>query len=87
MARPGIRRITALLLAFLILGSAAAAINSFLRERERAPYTDDASIDADVVHVAPSVSGRVVQLPIAENQLVKAGDILFVIDPEPFKFG
>jgi hypothetical protein len=35
MARPGIRRITALLLAFLILGSAAAAIYSFLRERER----------------------------------------------------
>jgi membrane fusion protein, multidrug efflux system len=85
MARPGIRRITALLLAFLILGSAAAAIYSFLRERERAPYTDDASIDADVVHVAPSVSGRVVQLTIAENQLVKAGDTLFVVDPEPFK--
>ena len=58
MARPGIRRITALLLAFLILGSAAAAIYSFLRERERAPYTDDASIDADVVHVATNWSSQ-----------------------------
>jgi len=73
------------LLAFVIIGSAMAGVLLFVRNREVSPYTDDASIDADVVHVAASVSGRIVRLDVGENQLVKAGDVLFEIDPEPYR--
>jgi membrane fusion protein, multidrug efflux system len=49
------------------------------------PSTDDASIDVEVVHVAPLVGGRVIDLPIHENQLVRKGDLLFRIDPVPYQ--
>lgn len=68
-----------------IIGGAVLAIGIFIQQRASNPYTDDASIDADIVHVAPSVSGRILRLPVHENQLVKAGDVLFEIDPEPFR--
>ena len=86
MARSrGVRKRLAQLLAFVIIGSAMAGVLLFVRNREVSPYTDDASIDADVVHVAASVSGRIVRLDVGENQLVKAGDVLFEIDPEPYR--
>lgn len=46
--------------------------------------TDDATIDAEVVHVAATVGGRVVALPVRENQAVHKGDLLFRIDPVPY---
>ena len=47
--------------------------------------TDDAFIDADVVHMAPDISGRVVALNIHNNQAVRAGDVLFAVDAEPYR--
>lgn len=49
------------------------------------PTTDDASIDADVVHVAAEVGGRIVDLPVEENVRVAKGDLLFQIDPVPYR--
>ena len=49
------------------------------------PSTDDAAFDAEVVHVAPLVGGRIIELPIHENQLVHKGDLLFRIDPVPYE--
>src|ERR1700720_3184443 len=49
------------------------------------PSTDDATIDADVVHVAAAVGGRIIELPVAENAKVSKGDILFRIDPVPYR--
>ncbi len=49
------------------------------------PYTDDASIDADVVHVAAAVGGRIIRLPVRENMSVHRGDLLFQIDPVPYR--
>jgi len=49
------------------------------------PYSDDASIDAEIVHVAPAVGGRVIALPVRENQAVREGDLLFQIDPLPYQ--
>jgi membrane fusion protein, multidrug efflux system len=47
--------------------------------------TDDASIDVEVVHIAPLVGGRIIELPIHENELVHKGDLLFRIDPVPYQ--
>lgn len=49
------------------------------------PSTDDATIDADVVHVAAAVGGRIIDIPVAENMRVKKGQILFRIDPLPYQ--
>ncbi len=49
------------------------------------PSTDDATIDADVVHVAAVVGGRVIDIPVAENMPVKKGQVLFRIDPVPYQ--
>ncbi|CAE6730138.1 Multidrug resistance protein MdtN [Paraburkholderia domus] len=49
------------------------------------PSTDDATIDADVVHVASPVGGRIIRLPVEENQQVAKGDVLFEIDPVPYR--
>src|SRR4051812_48352031 len=49
------------------------------------PSTEDATIDADVVHVAAAVGGRIAKIAVSENSRVKAGDLLFQIDPEPFE--
>jgi len=49
------------------------------------PITDDASIDGEVVHIAPLVGGRVIELAVHENQLVHKGDLLFRIDPTPYQ--
>ena len=48
------------------------------------PRTDDAYLEADLVHLAPDVSGRIVGFNVRNNQIVHAGDVLFTIDPEPF---
>jgi multidrug efflux system membrane fusion protein len=47
------------------------------------PRTDDAYIQADLVHLAPDVGGRIVSLSVRNNQRVHAGDVLFTIDQEP----
>jgi membrane fusion protein, multidrug efflux system len=49
------------------------------------PTTDDATIDADVVHVAPAVGGRIIKIAVAENAQVSRGDLLFQIDPLPYE--
>ncbi len=49
------------------------------------PRTDDAYLEADLVHLAPDVSGRIVSFDVRNNQAVHAGDVLFTIDPEPFR--
>jgi multidrug resistance efflux pump len=50
-----------------------------------APWTRDGTVRAYVVTMAPEVSGRIVQLPVADNQFVHKGDLLMVIDPTDYK--
>ena len=48
-------------------------------------YTDDAYVRSDLVAVAPEVTGRIIAVHVVDNQVVKAGDKLVTIDPEPFQ--
>jgi len=48
------------------------------------PWTRDAKVRADIVGVAPDVSGLVSEVLVQDNQTVKAGDVLFRIDPARF---
>ncbi len=51
----------------------------------RHPRTDDAYVRANLVGIAPHVSGPIVELPVVDNQPVKTGDLLFVVDPRPYQ--
>jgi membrane fusion protein, multidrug efflux system len=47
--------------------------------------TENAYVKSDIIAISPDVDGRVVSVEVAENQLVKKGEVLFRIDPEPFR--
>lgn len=47
--------------------------------------TDDAYMAADIVQVAPQVSGVVKQVLVKDNQQVKAGELLVVLDDAPYR--
>lgn len=49
------------------------------------PWTRDARVLADVLRVAPDVSGLISTLHVRDNQTVQKGDLLFEIDPERFQ--
>src|ERR1700719_81974 len=49
------------------------------------PQTDDAYVRADTVGIAPHISGPIIDLPIRDNQHVKKGDPLFIVDPRPYQ--
>jgi multidrug resistance efflux pump len=48
------------------------------------PWTRDGQVRAQVIQITPRVSGPLVKLPVADNQFVKAGDLLFEIDSRTF---
>lgn len=52
---------------------------------DRSPKTDDAYVYADKIAVVPEVAGRIVEMPVRDNQQVRKGDLLFRLDPRPFE--
>ncbi len=84
------RRITPQRLAGRILGPVfmASGILSILllaNLLDDLPRTEDAAVRANLVGVAPHVSGPIVELPIVDNQPVRRGQTLFVVDPRPYE--
>jgi len=51
-----------------------------------APSALDVQVVKYVVQVIPRVTGRVVEVPVEPNRLVRRGDLLFRIDPRPFQY-
>lgn len=60
---------------------------TFFRYRDYVtnPWTRDGQVRAQVIQITPRVSGPIINLPIEDNQFVKAGDLLFEIDPRTFE--
>ena len=50
------------------------------------PRTDDAEIFANFIGIAPQVEGPILDLKVRDNQFVKKGELLFVIDPRPYQY-
>jgi multidrug resistance efflux pump len=76
-------RLTAALRALFTLLVVAAAVWAGLRlwdHYELAPWTRDGRVRANVVQIAPDVSGLVTAVPIQDNQPVQAGALLFEVD-------
>src|SRR6266700_937709 len=81
----GARRILGRVLGSAIIAAAAIAVAVTLLQWETRPQTDDATVRANFVGIAPQVSGHIVQLHVRDNQPVQEGDLLFLIDPRPYK--
>ena len=84
-SEPGARRVIGRLLGAGIVGAAAIAVVVTLLQWERRPQTDDATVRANFVGIAPQVNGHIVELHVRDNQQVKEGDLLFLIDPRPYE--
>ena len=50
------------------------------------PRTADAEVLANYIGMAPQVDGPIMQLPVRDNQYVRAGELLFVVDERPYQY-
>jgi len=82
--RPLMRRLRPLL---LILGPLALLIGGayFYITGARYVSTDNAYVKADIAAISAEISGKVAAVAIADNDLVTAGQLLFQVDPQPFR--
>lgn len=72
------------LLTLLIVGCAVVAVVLVWRHYEDEPWTRDGRLSADVVQVSADVSGLVTRVLVHDNQPVRVGDVLFVVDRERY---
>jgi multidrug resistance efflux pump len=68
----------------LALVAVVAAYLAYQRWTET-PWTRDGQVRADIVKIAPRVSGYIVQVLVEDNQFVRKGELLFKIDPSLYK--
>src|ERR1700757_3562707 len=75
------RRILRLLATVVILTLAVFASAIIWQYYVTAPWTRDGQVRVQVARIAPQVSGQIVDLRVGDNQIVRKGDMLYVIDP------
>jgi len=68
-----------------LVGFAGWAAVSLYQRYIQNPWTRDGQVRANIVGIAPRVSGPIVQVAVHDNQVVKKGDLLFEIDPADFQ--
>ena len=84
---PGVlRRYRRTLLLVLLPLIALAGGVAFYLSGGRYATTDDAYVGAQKVLITPDISGKIENVVVREGQHVNAGDVLFEIDPVPFRF-
>jgi len=79
---PARHTIWLIIIAVLAIGAAAYAIGF----TDTHPRTNDAFAQADAIGVASQVGGRIIELNVKDNAAVKKGDVLFTIDPRPYRY-
>ena len=80
-----LRQIVRAVVIVVTLLGAAVCIYLYAQHYRLYPETDNAYVQADVVRIAPRVSGPVTELPVRDNQWVKQGDLLIQIDPTDYQ--
>ena len=78
-------RLFSYLITLIIVGLALwAAVSLYVRYIEH-PWTRDGQIRANIVGIAPRVSGPIIHVAVHDNQQLRRGDLLFEIDPSDFQ--
>ena len=75
----------AMTVVLLLLVVAAAATAYWWFALHFVESTDNAYVRGDVTAISPGASGEIVQVLVRENQAVKAGELLLVIDRKPYE--
>jgi multidrug resistance efflux pump len=84
IAPAGVMQAVPIMVTLILLAVAGVGAWTMWQAYVAAPWTRDGTVRAYVVSITPQVSGRIVQLPVQDNQLVRAGDVLMVIDPTDY---
>ncbi|MDO7912812.1 efflux RND transporter periplasmic adaptor subunit [Pseudomonas monteilii] len=71
-------------LTLLVVAFAAVLVWQMVVYYLFAPWTRDGHIRADVIQIAPDVSGLIQKVEVRDNQMIKRGDVLFTIDQDRF---
>jgi multidrug resistance efflux pump len=69
-----------ILLTLIVVAVAAVVLWNLVKYYMFAPWTRDGHVRADVIQVAPDVGGLITRVDVVDNQQVKQGQVLFVID-------
>ena len=68
----------------LVIVAIVVALLVYQRWIDR-PWTRDGQVRADIVKIAPRVSGYIVEVAVKDNQFVRKGELLFRIDPSSYQ--
>lgn len=73
------------LITVVVIVIAVLVVAYEFRDYFKHPWTRDGQVRAQVIQIAPRITGPIVELPIEDNQEVKKGDLLFKIDPSTYE--
>ncbi|RNI33409.1 HlyD family secretion protein [Hanamia caeni] len=73
-----------IILILMILGGGWFGISKYIHAKHH-EETDDAQVEADIIPVIPRVSGYVEEVRVKDNQLVKKGDTLIILDGRDYQ--
>jgi multidrug resistance efflux pump len=73
------------IITLVLLGLLGTFLLLLVAMNQRTPYTSEAVLEAPVIGIAANVSGDIVEVGVRDNQRVKAGDLIFQIDPALFE--
>jgi multidrug efflux system membrane fusion protein len=79
------RKIAGRIISIVLILAACVLVLFVWNIIEHHPRTDDAIAEANVIGVAPRVSGPIITLNVQDNQQVNQGDLLFEIDPADYQ--
>lgn len=82
---PSAQNIIRKLLTGLLVLAALVALGYLYARYVTKPWTRNGQVRAQIIGVAPRVSGYLIEVPLVDNQVVRQGDLLFRLDPEPFQ--
>jgi multidrug resistance efflux pump len=82
---PVSRKLVNYLATTVIIGMAVWAAISLYSRYVQNPWTRDGQVRANIVGIAPRVSGPIIVVAVRDNERVKKGDLLFEIDPNDFQ--
>ena len=80
-----IKKLFVIVLNLIIIGGAIYFGYQKYQEYFDNPWTRNGQVRANIIKVAPRVSGPVVYVAVVDNQFVRKGELLFQIDPTTYE--
>lgn len=73
------------IIATCVLVILGIAVGLYANNASKYQSTDDAYVEAHMVQVAPKVTGQIIELNVEDNQRIKEGDVVAVIDKDDYR--